>query len=233
MTDSPGLEKQVALIFKEAWATRAGQKAPEPEELILGNQAVVFDAATILYADLTGSTHLVDSEDWTFAAEIYKAYLHCAATIIRSEGGAIVSYDGDRIMGVFIGDVQATPAARSGLKINHAVQKIINPALAAQYPLKPFRVSQVVGIDTSPIRAARTGVRGHNDLVWIGRAANYAAKLTDLKLAERTWLTKASYDRLHEDLKTNGSPRQSMWKPYSWSQMNNHQIYGSTWTWTA
>ncbi|MFZ5721966.1 MAG: adenylate/guanylate cyclase domain-containing protein [Pseudomonadota bacterium] len=224
---------QVANIFKEAWATRAGRKVPEPSDLKLGNDAVQFDAATILYADLTGSTKLVDAESWTFAAEIYKAYLHCAATIVRAEGGAIVSYDGDRIMGVFIGETQATPAAKAGLKINYAVEEIINPALATQYPKKPFIVSQVVGIDTSPIRAARTGVRGDNDLVWVGRAANYAAKLTDLKLAERTWVTKATYDRLAADAKLGGPNRQPMWKRYNWTQMNNQPIYGSTWRWSV
>src|SRR5258708_1434112 len=158
------LATQVANIFKETWATRPGQKVPEPSDLKLGNDAVEFDTATILYADLTGSTKLVDAESWMFAAEIYKAYLHCAATIVRSEGGAIVSYDGDRIMGVFIGKWQATPAAKAGLKINYAVQKIINPVLAAQYPNKPFTVSQVVGIDTNPIRAARPGVPHANAL---------------------------------------------------------------------
>jgi class 3 adenylate cyclase len=227
------LATQVATIFKEAWATRAGQKVPEPSDLKLGNDAVEFDVATILYADLTGSTKLVDAEDWMFAAEIYKAYLHCAATIVRAEGGAIVSYDGDRIMGVFIGKTQATPAARAGLKVNYAVQKIINPALAAQYPNRPFTVSQVVGIDTSPIRAARTGVRGDNDLVWVGRAANYAAKLTELKLDERTWMTKATFDRLADDAKLGGPNKQPMWKAYNWSQMNDQPIYGSTWRWSV
>jgi class 3 adenylate cyclase len=227
------LATQVATIFKEAWATRAGQKVPEPSDLKLGNDAVEFDVATVLYADLTGSTKLVDAESWMFAAEIYKAYLHCAATIVRSEGGAIVSYDGDRIMGIFIGKTQATPAAKAGLKINYAVQKIINPALATQYPNKSFTVSQVVGIDTSPIRAARTGVRGDNDLVWVGRAANYAAKLTELKLNERTWMTKSAFDRLAEDAKLGGQNKQPMWKPYNWTQMNNQSIYGSTWWWSV
>lgn len=227
------LAAQVATIFRDSWTTRAGQKVPEPSDLKLGNEAVEFDAATILYADLSGSTKLVDAEDWTFAAEIYKAYLHCAATIVRSEGGAIVSYDGDRLMGVFIGEVQATPAARAGLKINYAVQEIINPALAVHYPNNPFTVSQVVGIDTSPIRAARTGVRGDNDLVWVGRAANYAAKLTELKLAERTWVTKSTFDRLADDAKLGGPNKQLMWKHYNWSEMNGHPIYGSTWRWVV
>lgn len=228
---NPTLAAQVAKIFKDAWATRAGQTVPAPGDLKLGNDAVEFDAATILYADLTGSTKLVDAENWMFAAEVYKAYLHCAAMIVRSEGGAIVSYDGDRIMGVFIGKVQATPAVRAGLKINYAVQKIVNPALAAQYPNKPFTVSQVVGIDTSPIRVARTGVRGDNDLVWVGRAANYAAKLTELKLDQRTWITKATFDRLGPDAKLGGAQKQSMWRLYNWNHMNNQSIYGSTWWW--
>lgn len=224
------LEDAVARIFREAWESRDGRVVPEPEDLALGNSAVEFDRATILYADLSGSTKPVDAEDWTFAAEIYKAYLHCAATIIRDEGGEIVSYDGDRVMGVFIGDPQTTPAAKAGLKINYAVQKIVNPALLKQYA-KSYKVKQVVGIDTSPIRAARTGVRGDNDLVWVGRAANYAAKLTDLDLPERTWITREAYDWVRDSAKFGGEAKTMMWKPYKWSQMNDHQIYGSTWIW--
>ncbi len=205
---------------------------PEPEDLPLGNTAVEFARATILYADLSGSTKLVDAKKWTFAAEIYKAYLHCAATIIRNEGGEIVSYDGDRVMGVFIGSYQSTSAAKAGLKINYAVQKIVTPALKKQYSTA-YEVKQVVGIDTSEIRAARTGVRGDNDLVWVGRAANYAAKLTDLDLAERTWITKEAYDRLHTSAKFGSKDQTHMWKSYRWTQMNDHPIYGSTWTWTV
>src|ERR1017187_1988021 len=71
--------------------------------------------------------------DQGVAAEIYKTYLHCAAKIIRSEGGSITSYDGDRIMGIFIGDDHSTSAARCCLRINYAVREIVNPALKVQY----------------------------------------------------------------------------------------------------
>ena len=231
MVAASDLAAQVSAIFSESWSHRDGRKVPVPEDLRLDNDSVRFDRATILYADLSGSTKLVDTEDWTFAAEIYKTYLHCAAAIIRAEGGAITSYDGDRVMGMFIGDYQSTPAARTALKINYAVRNIVNPALLKQYPHTAFRVRQVVGIDTSPIHAARTGVRGDNDIVWVGRAANYAAKLTELKLAERSWLTKAAYDRLHHSAKTSGTDGRPMWKPYNWAQMDGQTIYGSAWTW--
>ncbi len=227
------LKKEITTIFKSNWSKRDGRIVPDPTDLQLGNDAVEFAQATVLYADLSGSTALVDAEDWTFAAEVYKTYLHCAAKLIRAEGGTITSYDGDRVMGIFVGDTQCTPAARCALKINYAVQKIINPALKQQYSSKTYQLKQVVGIDTSSIRAARTGVRGGNDIVWVGRAANYAAKLTELNLDERSWITKEVYLKLASDAKVRASDNVSMWKAYNWTQNNNHSIYGSTWIWAV
>ena len=136
-------------------------------------------------------------------------------------------------MGIWVGARQTTPAAIAGLKINYAVQKIVNPILKQQYPGWTGEVKQVVGIDTSAIRAARTGIRGGNDLVWVGRAANYAAKLTDLNLAERTWITEEAYGRLADEAKFGGSPRRLMWKRYTWSQQGGRPIHGSTWRWAV
>jgi class 3 adenylate cyclase len=73
----------VQAIAQTRWSTRRGQVVPDPEDVRLGNDAVEFDRATVLYADLNGSTNMVDTEAWQLSAEIYKAFLHCAATIIR------------------------------------------------------------------------------------------------------------------------------------------------------
>ncbi len=225
------LKTKVAEIFRTSWETRDGRVVPEPEDLGLGNEAVEFELATVLYADLSGSTSLVDTHGWQFAAEVYKTFLHCAAKIILAEGGKIRSYDGDRVMGIWVGDTQCRPATRCALKINHAVQKIINPALKAQYTQSTYEVKQVVGIDATKIRSARTGVRGSNDVVWVGRAANYAAKLTEIDSDKRTWITKEVYDRLDDSLKTtNGQP---MWGSYNWNTHDNRSIYGSTWRWSV
>jgi class 3 adenylate cyclase len=224
------LETAVKRMFREQWQVRKSTTVPEPAALALGkNDAVEFDRATILYADLSGSTALVDAKDWTFAAEVYKAFLHCAAEVIKKEGGTIVSYDGDRVMAVFIDSSQSTSAASCGLNINYAVQHIVNPALKAQYSNSSYSVRQVVGIDTSAIRSARTGVRGDNDIVWVGRAANYAAKLTELNTAERTWVTEDAYGRMNDTAKLGGNPKQNMWKKYTWTEHGNRAIYGSTW----
>jgi class 3 adenylate cyclase len=224
------LTEQVGKIFQKQWSERDGRVVPEAEDVAFANESVKLDNATVLYADMSGSTALVNNETWQFAAEIYKTFLYCAARIITSEGGIITAYDGDRIMAVYIGDMPNTSAARSALKINYCRLHIITPLLQKQYPSKTYELKHVVGIDRSPLRAARTGARGANDLVWVGRAANYAAKLTALPDTHPTRITVDVYNRLTDDLKV--SQGQPMWEQMSWTAMNNMTIYRSTWYWS-
>ena len=225
------LAKEVREVFKTTWSTRKGTKVPESEDLRLGNDAVELDG-TVLYADLDASTNLVDSYEPTFAAEIYKTYLHCAAKIIRSENGVITSYDGDRIMAVYIGDLKNTAAATSALKINYAAIKIINPLLKECHPKTNYVVRQIVGIDTSPLFVARTGIRGSNDLVWVGRAANYAAKLCSLSADYPSRLTGTVYNKMNDSAKYSND-RKPMWEAESWNEMNGMSIYRSNWRWSV
>jgi len=110
------LETRVSQIFKEQWTERSGQVVPLPDSIKLTNDAVKI-SGTILYADMSESTKLVDTYKPSFSAEIYKAYLHCAAKIIRSEGGEITAYDGDRMMAVFIGVFKNSKATRAALQM--------------------------------------------------------------------------------------------------------------------
>ena len=130
-------------------------------------------------------------------------------------------------MAVFTGTSKNTNAVRCALKINYAVINIIQPALNAQYNTD-FKLAHVVGIDTSQMRTARIGVHGDNDLVWIGRAANYAAKLTN-ESGMPTWITDSVYDQMSSEVKfSNGTP---MWEARTWTSMNNMRVYGSTYWW--
>lgn len=224
------LQTAVAKIFREPWTSRDGRVVPAPGDLGLGNDAVNLDA-TVLYADMADSTNLVDDYSPDFAAEIYKVYLTCAAKIVKSEGGTITAYDGDRIMVVFLGDFKNTTAARTALKINGAVLGIINPALASQYPKVTCRLRHHVGIDTSPLFVSRIGVRNDNDLVWVGRAANYAAKLCTIPEYNTVFITGDVFDKLNQASKFGGAPEQLMWKERQWSQMDNKRVYSSNWKW--
>lgn len=224
------LQNEVKNIFANQWQIRDGKKVPETEDLKLGNDAIKI-TATVLYADLAESTTLVDNQKPHFAAEIYKSYLHCASKIIRSENGVITAFDGDRVMGVFIGDSKNTSAARCALKINHAVVKILNSAVKNQYSQNPYKIKQCVGVDTCELWVSRTGVRGSNDLVWVGRAANYAAKLCSLREGTyASYITASVFNNMHDSVKFS-SDKRLMWEQRTWTA-KNLTIYRSNWMWT-
>jgi class 3 adenylate cyclase len=224
------LTSEVATIFRTAWTETTGRVVPAPSDVGLGNKATLLEQAVVFYADLDGSTNLVDKKTWQFSAEIYKTFLHCAAKIVKAESGDITAYDGDRIMAIFIGSNKQDRAARAALKLRWAVIHIIEPRMKAVYTSTDFSIKHTVGIDVSDLRAVRTGVRGDNDLVWVGRAANYAAKLNTLSSDFPTWITKSVYDGLSSSLKTSNS--KSMWEERTWTAMDKMTIYRSNWNWT-
>jgi class 3 adenylate cyclase len=226
------LEAEVKKIFSESWESRPGRVVPVPTDLGLGNDAVKLDA-TVLYADIADSTKLVDTTNPHFAAEVYRTYLTCAARIVKANDGVITAYDGDRIMGVFIGDQKNSNAVKGAMQINASVLKIVNPALAQQYPDAAYRLRHVIGIDTSDLFVARIGVRNDNDLVWVGRAANHAAKLASINEDNTIFITADVYNKLPGDRKLGGINNAPMWKPRKWSQMGDLSIYSSNWTWNV
>ncbi len=222
------LESEVAAILRTKWDEREGRVVPDTNDVKLGNDAVTLDG-TVLYADLADSTDLVIGYKPWFAAEIYKCYLHCASKIIRDEGGVVTAFDGDRVMAVFLGDFKNTSAARCALKINYAAANIVTPAIEKEYPKSPYKVHQSVGVDTSKLFVARTGIRGSNDLVWVGRAANYAAKLCSLREGlYASWITDAVYSIMDDNAKY--SDGKSMWEQRTWTARNT-TVYRSNWWW--
>jgi class 3 adenylate cyclase len=229
MTLKTDLEAACAATFKTAWNITDGTVVPDTADIALGNSGRNLDVA-VLYADLADSTVMVDTKLASFAAEIYKAFLYCAARIIRANGGEITSYDGDRVMAVYVGDKKCTRAVKTALQLNWAVKNIVRVKMSAQYPNSTFVVNHVCGIDTSKVLVARTGIRGSNDLVWVGRAANYAAKLSALSHARPTYITAEVYNMMADEAKYSSGT--DMWVKYKWNTFDDREIYGSTYWWS-
>lgn len=219
---------EVRATFTTKWDLRNGLVVPEPSDVGLTNEGVHLDA-TILYADMHDSTGLVDGfKDW-FAAEIYKSYLLAACHVIRNNGGEITSFDGDRVMALFIDKAKNSNAAKAALQINSVVIKI-NEALKEKYPSTSYTLRQAVGIDTSNILAARTGIRANNDLVWVGPAANHAAKLCSAATEGMPSVISSKVFKLLSDgSKYGGNPKKLMWEQGYDSNMR--EIYRSAWRW--
>lgn len=191
------LRDKVSAITSETWDDiTPGRVVPTTNSLTFSNSGTSLDAC-ILYADIHGSTRMVDLIAATLAAEYYKSFLYCGARLIKSEGGELVAYDGDRVMAVFLGNNKVDCAIRAAFKIKYAVDQIINPEFSSFYGDRHFELRHTVGIDAGTVLVAKTGVRVDNDLVWVGPAANYAAKLNSfdgLDIAYPTRITVDAYN---------------------------------------
>jgi class 3 adenylate cyclase len=220
---------EVDEILSTNWKSRAGRKVPSAEEILLGNDAVTLNG-TVLYADMADSTGLVNGyKDW-FAAEVYKCYLTAACHIIRNNSGTITAFDGDRVMAVYIGDSKNTSAAKTALQLNWVIGET-NKRIKAAYPNTSYVLRQSVGIDTSDLFVAKTGIRNSNDLVWVGRAANYAAKLSGTSDPNYpASITEAVFNALSDEAKYGGNPKKTMWDRSFWQELNL-TVYKSNWTW--
>ncbi|MBW7933843.1 MAG: adenylate/guanylate cyclase domain-containing protein [Gemmatimonadaceae bacterium] len=221
------LRAAVAETIKSRWSEREGRIVPADSDVKLLNDCVKLNA-TVLYADIDESTKLVDAHKPHLAAEVYKTFLYCASRVIRSEGGEITAFDGDRVMAVFVGDTKNTSAARTALKLNDVRTQIINPAIVAQYGAGAYQLRHVVGVDTSELHAVKAGIRGSNDLAWIGRAANHAAKLCTLPADYSSYITEEVFKVMQDDVKVSNG--KSMWERVSWTA-TGRIIYRSSWRW--
>lgn len=232
---SEELQKDVANIVERVWTSRNGQVVPQNEDVKLGNDRVVLDAV-LLYADLADSTELA-VQDRQKAAEVYKAYLQGVSKLIKQNGGEVRSFDGDRVMGVFIAGGKNTAAAKCGLQVNWFFKNALVPKFQSFYrgTLASFPFAQTVGIDGGEVHVARGGVREDNDLIWVGRAPNVAAKLSSIRHgAVATILTSAVYACILDEAKFGGSQNENMWQPYTWAAGSSYgagQVYGSSWWW--
>lgn len=225
MTFKEDLVTKVRELAHEAWGDiPSGYAVPTPDDLTFSNTGRRLNAC-ILYADICGSTAMVNDLTDTLAAEYYKAYLHCAAKIIKRNDGEITAYDGDRVMAVFLGDSKEDDAVGAALELNYAVDQIINPEFFGFYLAAHRRLRHTVGIDASTVLVSKTGVRVESDLVWVGPAANYAAKLNSFDGLDSDYQIRVTHEVFValSDTCLLGTSGEQIWQgPYTNFQPRRH-----------
>lgn len=217
------------------WDIRTGYVVPTTETVALRGGGVEIDA-TILYADLAQSSKLATEFDRRTGAKVIKAFLGCAVKLIRANAGDITSFDGDRVMAIFLGDGRNDRAAKCALQIEWVMVHVLRPKLTEYFSslrTAGFQVSHATGVDASRVLAVRAGARGNNDLVWIGRAPNLAAKMSDLRENGYTsYVSGEVYSGMSNATKIGGSPPRAMWEQRTLPWHGETLIvYRSNWWW--
>jgi len=225
------LRKEVRYFFTTRWTINEGRIIPESGDIGLGNNAKKIDLA-ILYADMADSTNLVDNYEPLYAAAIYKSFLYVCCKIIRRNGGELISFDGDRIMGAFIGNGKNSSAAKAALNIKWGIEQLIQSEHDNFYKGKGIKLNYCVAVDSCNHHVVRTGIRGSNDLLWVGKAANYAAKLTSHNWSPyHSIISSRVYNMLNDASKFDGDGK-NMWVK-SYSDVINENVYKSSYHWVA
>lgn len=230
------LTNDTEATIRQEWSVRDGQVVPTTDSIALAGGGVKLEAV-MLYADLAESTKLAMQFDRRVAAKLVKAFLSGCCRIIRAHNGHIRSFDGDRVMGVFVEGAKNTNAATCGLKINWLVKELLRPKFHLKYPTLAaggFEINHGVGIDRSDVLVVRSGIREHNDLVWIGRAPNIAAKLANVRDRHPTIVTSDVYNIILDEAKFGGVQRELMWEQRTWDGAPSPElkdVYSSGWWW--
>jgi class 3 adenylate cyclase len=214
------------------WTSRDGRVVPELEKIGLGNDRVELDAV-FLYADLADSTELaINTQE--IAAEVCKAYITGVTKLIRHNSGEVRSFDGDRVMGVFIGATKDVDAVRCGLQINTFFRDVLTPEFNAIYAHRHLTLSQTVGIDRSSVHVCRAGPKLNNDLIWVGRAPNIAAKLSGIRNGYPMIVTSDVFLNMDKTVWYDKNDGSMVWHLLSVNEMNGYgvaPIYGTQAWW--
>jgi class 3 adenylate cyclase len=135
----------------------------------------------VLYVDIRRSTNLNFEHRPQTVAKLYSAFVRAMTRCAAEYRGHVRGIIGDRVMVIFNPSTAFTDAVDAATLMNSVCQDELN---------KNFKQNDVtcgIGIDYGRMLATKTGVRRHGyerhnyrSLVWLGRPANVASKLTDL-----------------------------------------------------
>src|SRR6266550_3399124 len=137
---------------------------------------------TIVFADLSGYTHLSSTLDPEETHRLLTRFFERTDAVIARWGGAIDKHIGDAVMGVFGAPIaygnDVERALRAAVDIHGAMA-----ALSSEYG-RPLATH--AGIASGEVVAAATGSAAHRNYTVTGDAVNLAARLTELARAGET-----------------------------------------------
>lgn len=135
----------------------------------------------VLFVDLRNSTELNFKQHPDRLGKLYAAFVRSMIQCAEHHSGVIRNIVGDRVMVVFPEKNCCTNAVNAAISMNTVVTKILNPLF------KGDNVRAGIGIDYGTMFVEKVGMPrqgkerdAYKNLVWLGRPANVASKLTDI-----------------------------------------------------
>lgn len=242
MSFKDDLEGHLAKLVDRDFNHRWGRIVPSSDGFGPFDAVTLSDAA-YLYTDMADSSSLSTRFSKEDGARVLRVFLYAVSQVIKNRKGEIRSFDGDRVMGIFVGEDAANQAVDAALRISWAVTNSAHDTLLdlASYRKAwvddDWKVRHRTGIDLGYAYVVRAGIRDHNDLVSIGYPPNIAAKLSDYKAGGTSNITSAVYEKLSDknkhsvDSSRNDGVVRNMWTDKGWKTIGDsyEHLYSTTW----
>lgn len=216
MTLLETLNEKVAQYLEGDYQTSSPRTVPNPEDIPLGNGAAEL-TATALFIDVRQSSDITNAFRRQTAAKMMKAYFDGTVRIVNANEGQVRSFNGDGLLALFIGDFRSSNAAKAAMQVSYFVSEILGGSFSRYFAANRAAVGNSLdfsvgaGLDDGVILAVRVGIQGTNDVAWVGRCTNTAAKLAGIMPAGRIAATREVFNRLHESRKFGSQTGASMW----------------------
>lgn len=152
----------------------------------------------VLYVDIRGSVKISAERQPKTLAKIYSSFVRTMIECARYYGGHIRNIIGDRVMVVFDKEGCFTNAVDTAILMNSVCSHILNKHI------KSFEFSAGIGIDYGKMLITKAGAIRQGDekefyrsLVWLGKPANIASRLTDLANKKGSYSVPGVHQGLH------------------------------------
>ncbi len=220
------LDEMVSNYLGGDYETYEPRGVPEPQDIAQGNRAAKLEATT-LFIDVRQSSDITNAFRRQTAAKMMKSYFDGSVRIIKKNGGEVRSFNGDGMLAIFVGDSRSNNAVKGAMQVKWFVNHVLQPKFRRYFENNQSADGQALessigcGLDEGQIFAVKVGIRGTNDVAWVGRCTNTSAKLAGETSSPREIaITRAVYKRLYDSRKYSVSKEQGnfMW---SKEQMRN------------
>lgn len=166
-----------------------GLVIPAPEDLLLGESRAMD--MVILYADIRGYSDKTRISRERSIVKILNTFLTEMTRVAEDHGGTLGGFTGDRVMGIFPNAAKRKKPYIDAVECALMMQTVVLYSLNAF--LKTLKYGQLacgIGIDAGRVLVSRLGPKNRNALVYVGDAANIAAKLSDRANPGETLMTR-------------------------------------------
>ncbi len=146
----------------------------------------------VLYVDIRGSAKISVERQPKTLAKMYSSFVRTMIACVRYYGGHVRNIVGDRVMVVFDKEKCFENAIDTAILMNSVCKYILNKRIST------FDFRAGIGIDYGKMLITKSGAIRQGDekefyrgLVWLGKPANTASRLTDLAYKTENYTTPA------------------------------------------